>query len=75
MVPPDPRSRKRRFRRRQCNGQIVLRVEVSEHNLAQALISAGRLSPDQALCRHELEQATERVISDFVARWGTRPFP
>jgi hypothetical protein len=42
---------------------------VSEHDLAEALIAAERLSEAQALDRRLVEQATESLITDFIARW------
>jgi hypothetical protein len=55
------RARKRRCRRRQANGLVVLRVEVHEDHLAAALLRSGRLSPEQALHRAELEKAAALV--------------
>lgn len=48
---------------------MVLKVEVNEHDLVAALCQAGRLNPDQALHRAEIEQAATLIIADFVARW------
>ena len=55
----DPKrcARRRRYRLRQAAGMACLRVEVSEHDLAEALLRSGRLTPEQALHRAEIEQA------------------
>jgi hypothetical protein len=68
------RARRRRYNRRQANGLVVLRIECCEHDLAEALMSSGRLSPEQALQRGELEHAVAELIGDFVIRWGRVPF-
>ena len=68
------RARRRRYCRRQATGRVCPRVEVSEHDLAAALLRSGRLTPDQALRRDELERAAGELGADFVERWGgTRP--
>jgi hypothetical protein len=67
------RARRRRYNRRQANGLVCLRIECCEDRLAEALLSSGRLTPEQALCRDSLERAASDLVSDFVERWGTRP--
>jgi hypothetical protein len=67
------RERKQRYCHRQAGGFVCLRVEVNEHDLAAALQHSGRLTPDQALHRSELETAVAQIVADFIARWGMRP--
>ena len=68
-------TRRRRYKRRQADGRICLKVEVHEHALAATFTRSGRLTPDQALHRAELEKAVSQLLQDFVVRWGgvTRP--
>ena len=52
VVPAEPqasqlKARKRRYRERQRLGQCVLRVVAPEHDLAEALLEAGRLTDDE----------------------------
>jgi hypothetical protein len=51
-------------------GVIVLQVPVPEHKLAAALMASGRLTPDQAMDRANLEAALGAVIGDFIERWA-----
>lgn len=61
--------KKRNYRRRQREGCIVLRIEVNEAQIAEALLLAGRLTADAALARSELERAAAGVLSEWAARW------
>jgi hypothetical protein len=61
--------KKRRQRARWRNGSIVLPVEVCEHELAEALVLAGRLTGEQALSRAELKRATQAVVHAWCQRW------
>jgi hypothetical protein len=63
-------DRRLRYARRQAQGRIVLQVEVSEHAFAAALMASGRLTPDQAIHRANLQAAVAGVIADFVERWS-----
>jgi hypothetical protein len=42
---------------------------VHEHQLAEALIAAGRLTADEALRRPLIERELARLIRDWCARW------
>jgi len=59
--------RMRRHRERLAAGRVVLRVEVDEIELAEALIENRFLRPDWE-SRRELERATERMLA-----WAHRP--
>jgi hypothetical protein len=65
--------KKRRYRRRLRDGLVVLRVEVAECELAEAMIAAGRLSPGAAVDRSELEAAAAAVLTEWAARWLRKP--
>lgn len=65
--------RKRRFRERQKAGAVVLRIEICEHQLAEALIVSGRLSDAEAMHRAELERAAAAILEQWAHSWGTRP--
>lgn len=64
---PAARARKRRVRRRQ--GVAVLHVETHEHRLVEALLAAGRLTPEQALRRQLVERELGKLVEDWTARW------
>jgi hypothetical protein len=66
---PATLARKQRYRDRQRLGQCVLRVVAPEHDLAEALLEAGRLTDDEALSRDHVERALTAVVLDFIARW------
>jgi hypothetical protein len=42
---------------------------VPEHELAEALLAAERISEEQAVDRRQVERALESVVADFIARW------
>jgi hypothetical protein len=59
------RERKARYRHRQANGLTCLRIAVPEHDFAGALTRNGRLTPDQALCRSEIERALALIVAEY----------
>jgi hypothetical protein len=61
--------RKRVFRERQKHGCIVLRVQVNEHELAAAMLTAGHLTEAEALCRTALEHGAATVLSEWAEQW------
>jgi hypothetical protein len=63
-------DRQRAYKRRQRDGEAVLRVVVDEYALIDALIESGRLSEADGLDRSKVEAAAEEVLRDWVARWG-----
>jgi hypothetical protein len=62
-------ARQRRARERRARGVICLRVEVSEHDVANALIASGRLSEDEALRRSLAEREVAEVLNEWCERW------
>jgi hypothetical protein len=62
--------RQRRSRSRRTRGMIMLRVEVHEHSIAEALIVAGRLTDAEALCRGRVERELAKVIQEWASRWN-----
>jgi hypothetical protein len=62
-------ARQRRARARRKCGEVVLRVLVHEHDLAQALLASGRLTEGQTLDPARVEQELSRLISDWSRRW------
>jgi hypothetical protein len=64
--------RKRRYRHRRRDGLIILRLEVREAELAEAMLASGRLDNATAEARSELERAAEGVLAEWAARWLQR---
>jgi hypothetical protein len=64
--------KKRKYRRRLRDGLIVLPIEVSETELAEALIASERLSEDDTASRDALTRATETVVREWCDRWRQR---
>jgi hypothetical protein len=60
---------KRRYRRRLRAGRIVLRIEVAECELAEALIRAERLTTDESADRAVLTREAMSIIEDFIGRF------
>jgi hypothetical protein len=60
-------ARLRRFRERQANGHIILRLEVDEVALTELLVAAGLLPPATDHERTEIEAATERLLGTLIA--------
>jgi hypothetical protein len=48
----------------------VLRVEVDEVGIVEALLQAGRLSEAAAGDRHALEIAVGELVEEWRARWN-----
>jgi hypothetical protein len=63
------RAKRRAYRKRQRNGHIVLKVEVNECGLVEALIEAGRIPETAAGDRHTLELAVTELVEDWRRRW------
>ena len=66
-------AKKRAYRRRLRAGRIVLKVEVGECELAEALIRAERVGADAALARDALQHEVGEIVRDFVARMLGKP--
>jgi len=66
------RNRQRRSRRRRRAGRVLLRIEINEFRLVDALISAGRLHPHDGLARAQVEEAVVRLVDDWCDRWVSR---
>jgi hypothetical protein len=64
------RAKRRAYRKRQRNGHIVLRVEVDEIPLLEALLQAGRIAESEAGDRHALELAAAELVEDWRRRWN-----
>jgi hypothetical protein len=63
-------ARQRRSRARRRRGLMVLRIEAPEYQLIQALQLAGRLDEAGGMDRARVESAVERLVDDFIRRWG-----
>jgi hypothetical protein len=63
-------ERQRRRRSRDRRGVRVFHVEAVDNAVAEALIRAGRLSPDAAARHSEVERELGVVIAQFVASWN-----
>jgi hypothetical protein len=61
--------KKRRYRRRLRDGKIVLKLEVDECELAEALIAAERLTEAESTQRDALTRATESMLRDWCDLW------
>jgi hypothetical protein len=62
-------ERVKRHRRRQRAGLAVFRVAVPEHAAVQALLQSGRLTPEAALDRRQVECALAEVFVEWSTRW------
>jgi hypothetical protein len=66
--PPSPRvAATRRWRARERNGLIQLKVELDESALALALVDNGLLSVNRADDRKALSMGAQRILEDFIA--------
>jgi hypothetical protein len=61
--PAADREKQQRYRRRQAGGLIVLKVEVEELRLCEALERAGRL------CDTMDRGAVSREVSQLIREW------
>jgi hypothetical protein len=61
--------KKRKYRQRQRDGVILLRIEAKEADLVEALIASERLNDVQSLDRAELERAAGDVLREWCQRW------
>ena len=62
--------RKRQYERRQRAGLVVLRLEVHENSVTEALIEAGYVDEAGAGDRAVIATAAAKVLHDWAARWG-----
>jgi hypothetical protein len=62
-------ERQRRTRARQKAGMVSLRLDVHEHDTADALVLAGRLSRDESLRPQLVARELERLVTEHNARW------
>jgi hypothetical protein len=75
--PPSPEltprakgaQRWRRWKARHKRGRILVKVEVDDHAVAQALINSRRLSETETQRRELVERALAEVIADWATRW------
>ena len=63
------RQRQRRSRARRRQGIALLRIQVDEFRLIEALQRAGRLTDNGGLQRACVEREVERLVADFVEGW------
>jgi hypothetical protein len=63
-------NRVKRYRLRQRNGHVVLKIEVPEAAIAEFLISSGRLAPHETLLRSKVEDAIAAAVVNLAARWN-----
>lgn len=59
----------RRYRARQRDGLVVLKIVVPEHAVAGFLIESGRLTDREALDRRRLEAAAGEALADLAGEW------
>ena len=62
-------ARARRARARHRAGLTVYAVAAHEHQLAEALVRAGRLTDGEALERAKVEKELSRLVDDWANRW------
>ena len=61
--------RQRRHRARRSRGDVPYRLDLPELDVANAMITSGRMSADATGRRALVEQALVGVVRDWVARW------
>jgi hypothetical protein len=64
------RAKRRAYKKRQRNGHVVLRVEVDEVGIVEALIAAGRVLEAESGDRHALEHALAELVEEWRRRWN-----
>jgi hypothetical protein len=62
-------GRTRRYRQRLRQDIQVLTVEVPRVPFAEAMIAAGRITPEASLFRDLLEREASRLLADWATRW------
>jgi hypothetical protein len=66
------RDRMRKLRARQREGLVAISIEVEPTRLGHALVTSGLLpagfdmTPDEAVVRHALAEAVEKLLAAFV---------
>lgn len=68
-APSPDAIRARRYRWRRRNGLVPHRLDLDEHELAEALIASGRLTEAEALHPELIDRELLAVIADFILRW------
>jgi hypothetical protein len=64
------RRKQRAYRKRQACGVAVLRVEAPLYPLVEAMLVAGRLSPERALRRCEIEREVGQIVEEWRRQWA-----
>jgi hypothetical protein len=67
--PRPSRAAVRAYRRRQRMGLVVLRCTVPEGEIAQFLISSGRLTATETFDRRRVEEECSRALIELALRW------
>lgn len=65
------RQKQRSYRRRLSRGLAMLKVTAPLYPLVEAMITSGRLSPEQALCRAEIERQAAAILEEWVRQWAS----
>ena len=63
------RQKQRSYRKRRACGKAVLKVEAPLYPLISAMIASGRLSPEQALQRSEVERQAGMILEEWRKQW------
>ena len=63
------RRKQRSYRKRRANGVAVLKIEAPLYLLIEAMLTAGRLSPEQALQRSEVEREAGAILEEWRRHW------
>jgi hypothetical protein len=61
--------KQRNYRKRRSCGVAVLRIELPLYPLTSALLTAGRLTPEQALNRGEIERQAGMILEEWRKQW------
>lgn len=70
MSSPAARRKQRAYRRRLACGRAVLKIEAPLYPLIEALMTAGRLTPEQALSRCEVERQAAAILEEWRRQWA-----
>jgi hypothetical protein len=63
------RAKQKTYRKRRACGVAVLKVEVPLYPLISAMITAGRISPERALQRGDVERQAGAILEEWRRQW------
>jgi hypothetical protein len=70
--PPRPLTRQARWKARQRDGKVIVRLELDRDDIVLALLTSQRLTEAEALDHCQVERALGDIVAEWAHRWNHR---